>query len=810
MREHLSSSDDCVEGAISEGCATDLQSSATKKRKADALIKETELSDEVLHRTCSETCECGKDCAKRLLSYQRIKQMRKITFALAPKERGTRIFEQLLSFLEVGADGSKVLRCKIDGRPCCLKVWHLAHGYSKYTVERARARILKGRDIFRSPNQRPSKHHRKRDNGKCEIEAMAWLQKHADELGEKMPTLGQTRIPYLNKLQVYHEYVDDMQLHRGDVITIVAYGTFNKLWRTDEDLRKIVLQPPNSGFAECAICGNLRRKIGSRENSLEQREKLRAKYRAHQVKQRGERQVYALHKEMAHREPEKYACVIIDGMTVATSTTPHPQRENKASESIPINTRFQYRLLGVKLHHGGETKHFAFMVPPWIGANGSDAVSEVVMRVIHEMGPNRPGTLFLQLDNCSENRSKTMLALISKLVEDNIFDKVQLNFLLVGHTHEDIDQWFSVFSKAVRTEDIWTVSQMLQLLGTMSEDQRVNPKIIIITSKHDYTSWLNDHIDPELGFYGRGCVPYEFWALKVDGETLMQYKAWGKSTVVLPQECRGIKVLLSQPLWNALKHHEYSFLWDEDEKCYNAVKATLSALEAPQRIVEEWDEFWKTFPISVDDTPDKFEATSVCARNVVAAEALAGPDVPVDYDEFQDSMRLVSHAGLPRSERARIIRNLQCDQRNKFEAQHAKNLVPLESNVFVVFIVESDFWDHAGFTKAEKKLKICIGKTVDAFENTDPDSEVLVSMFRCASGNPNSSWTPAVKKGKGKTVRTIGIPRGSIFFTSSKIFSAGKKLLAVAKREMTSYFLCPYDCPNKDAKMILRARIQDE
>jgi len=35
------------------------------------------------------------------------------------------------------------------------------------------------------------------------------------------------------------------------------------------------------------------------------------------------------------------------------------------------------------------------------------------------------------------------------LVEKNLVDEVLINFLIVGHTHSSLDQWFSVFSKRI-------------------------------------------------------------------------------------------------------------------------------------------------------------------------------------------------------------------------------------------------------------------------------------------------------------------------------------------------------------------------
>jgi hypothetical protein len=66
--------------------------------------------------------------------------------------------------------------------------------------------------------------------------------------------------------------------------------------------------------------------------------------------------------------------------------------------------------------------------------------------------PSRhPAILYLQANNCgAENKNLFMLAFLSLLISLNMFSEIRrnfqeicLSFLLVGHTHEDIDQLFS-------------------------------------------------------------------------------------------------------------------------------------------------------------------------------------------------------------------------------------------------------------------------------------------------------------------------------------------------------------------------------
>ena len=52
----------------------------------------------------------------------------------------------------------------------------------------------------------------------------------------------------------------------------------------------------------------------------------------------------------------------------------------------------------------------------------------------------------MELDNTSrENKNSMVFGYLSMLVKKGIFKKIKVNFLLVGHTHDHIDQC-SVYS----------------------------------------------------------------------------------------------------------------------------------------------------------------------------------------------------------------------------------------------------------------------------------------------------------------------------------------------------------------------------
>ena len=49
-----------------------------------------------------------------------------------------------------------------------------------------------------------------------------------------------------------------------------------------------------------------------------------------------------------------------------------------------------------------------------------------------------------QFDNAGDNKSAQFLAFLAYLVEKGCIDCIKLSYLIVGHTHDIMDQWFSV------------------------------------------------------------------------------------------------------------------------------------------------------------------------------------------------------------------------------------------------------------------------------------------------------------------------------------------------------------------------------
>jgi hypothetical protein len=102
-------------------------------------------------------------------------------------------------------------------------------------------------------------------------------------------------------------------------------------------------------------------------------------------------------------------------------------------------------------------------------AADSNVTIEVLQRVLtdlsNESGGPLPETLYLQLDNCGrENKNVAVMAYLSWLINRKVFKFVEVSFLPVGHTHEDIDQVWSRTGIALKRNDVSCEAELFEII----------------------------------------------------------------------------------------------------------------------------------------------------------------------------------------------------------------------------------------------------------------------------------------------------------------------------------------------------------
>jgi hypothetical protein len=207
--------------------------------------------------------------------------------------------------------------------------------------------------------------------------------------------------------------------------------------------------------------------------------------------QEAERQRLSKHRQKARHNPNKYTSVIVDGMDQSKTILPHFRRVPKDSK-IKEGNFVKVHVVGAKVI-GNECKAYVFLMFDNFKSD-SNCMLTVLHRVIRKMPPPLPKVLFLTLDNTTkENKNKYVLSYLTYLVRMGVFEKVRLNFLLVGHTHEDIDQMFSCFSGNLRKKETHDIKMLKEVI---KDSYNVWGGVVIeeVDETMDWKMFVDDHL----------------------------------------------------------------------------------------------------------------------------------------------------------------------------------------------------------------------------------------------------------------------------------------------------------------------------
>ena len=144
------------------------------------------------------------------------------------------------------------------------------------------------------------------------------------------------------------------------------------------------------------------------------------------VNYRRERKKYQRHREKSRAEPDKYVCLIVDGMDQAKTNLPNTRVIAKSTSNL---WRLRTHVSGVLLHTKascGKLAHAFMDLLQW--AHDSNLTITLLVKVLIDYSRSHllPETLYIQMDNTSrENKNKYVLSFCAILVELRIFRKVQ-------------------------------------------------------------------------------------------------------------------------------------------------------------------------------------------------------------------------------------------------------------------------------------------------------------------------------------------------------------------------------------------------
>ena len=202
-----------------------------------------------------------------------------------------------------------------------------------------------------------------------------------------------------------------------------------------------------------------------------------------------------------------------------------------------IESRFvKTHLCGVLVHE------ISLYADVWIYAHhkhDSNQVITLVMNIICDVKRKKgslPPTLRIQADDITrENKNVYMFAMCAALVGLGFSKEIHLCFLIMGHTHEDIDQKFSIISNVLKRKDIDTLDEMLQLVEKGTSYMEAFVKARKLEHIHNWKTFITPHLLRGGDHLTGITLPHHMRFYMDSGSVRVQYKhfysdEWGPTS----------------------------------------------------------------------------------------------------------------------------------------------------------------------------------------------------------------------------------------------------------------------------------------
>ena len=315
--------------------------------------------------------------------------------------------------------------------------------------------------------------------------------------------------------------------------------------------------------------------------------------------------------------------LIADGMTQRTTALPH----FRSNPTWKGKDDFGVHVEGVMVQNRPPRLEFSHKN---VSGNANAAIDSIHESIMVEQSlrtqENRPfpEVLHLQLDNVGTNKSKALFAYCSNLVHLGVFRKIKVNFLMVGHTHENIDQLFSRFSVRLRKYNALTMDQLMTVAAASFSP---NPVCTKVTSSRDWTAHFNELATnfQDVSFN------LAFRVKKIDDKVVMHSKQYSFRDA---WESDPVEVLLTAE--NALSlvgtHPSSAYLAALDEKDWLALNNLAKNLEDrfATAFTGQVKEFWQHQVAFQDLSLETATCTDLTPQPYTYADPVIDPELEAE------------------------------------------------------------------------------------------------------------------------------------------------------------------------------------
>lgn len=215
---------------------------------------------------------------------------------------------------------------------------------------------------------------------------------------------------------------------------------------------------------------------------------------AHQARARMERLCY--HIRIRRALTCKWTMsMAVDGINKRTTAgfqhNTKPLAELKGVNSIAGAKTIEYKMVGVLVHGIG---YHLYIADPRIPQNGNFTIECMYQTLLKVLVSGQVfDEIFIQLDAAPDNKNHTVFCFAEWLVRRGTAKLIKITFLIVGHTHIDIDQKFVAITYRMRRSTVISVNDLIVNCWEAYRNEAQMPDSIdVISAVSDWKKYLSE------------------------------------------------------------------------------------------------------------------------------------------------------------------------------------------------------------------------------------------------------------------------------------------------------------------------------
>nr|PNR49411.1 hypothetical protein PHYPA_011307 [Physcomitrium patens] len=527
------------------------------------------LSEESINLVSSKVC-CMRNCVQPF-PREKIKSFRERMYNGSTFQFRAHMKLDVHRAVHRDASGRKMVT--VEGIIVCLRAWMHISGVSEATFYRYQAYVKANREARDHGNTGLPKPRKHTEQATAMLKCI--LEKEADHMPHRTRSTKSGEKMVLMILPATFQWKDQIpkinEVNTAFGLREVSSSNLSKIRASK--FPEFDVKRPRDNFARCGTCDKYKELRKGAIGGSEQAMKWTRKLKKHLGIARAHREYYYAKRYYSQTYPDECVTIMHDKMDHAKTASPGAEMCKTSLDPQPE------RLVG------------ATPLPP---------------------------ILNVQMDNATgENKNRYVFAFWSLLVAKRIFREVYVNFMIVGHTHDDIDALFGRWSMLLKKENFPTILTLMKSFMDVESiptiphliEEVPNFKNFILGSILDKSEVLVGHTKPQqVKFYldATGCPKMKYKLFYTDVEWLGEK---GASIKIWKEDIQGCS------------------LWPRGEPS-PVPQRTIRGVEDIEKGISGFVKYWEDL-YNVDVTGEyrrRYEHLVVYWRNV--KDALHEPIIP--------------------------------------------------------------------------------------------------------------------------------------------------------------------------------------